>query len=205
MPPPLQDAPASAVGEGWGGGSDICRYTKSGLKYRPFTYTNPAILYVNCRQCCPGGGAAPPYRFCGRSWSAADTATVAETRTVPPPPLQDTPASAAGEGWGGGSDICRYTKSGLKYRPFTYTNPATLYVNHQTAPSPMGEGWDSDTIPEMRFPVFTFVILSCNRYVSSPWGNGTARIAGKLGWGQQTIRVSDKRHIPFTYISSAQV
>ena len=58
--PPLQDAPASAAGEGWGGGSDICRYTKSGLKYRPFTYTNPAILYVNCRQCCLGGGAAPP-------------------------------------------------------------------------------------------------------------------------------------------------
>ena len=133
----------------------------------------------------------------------AGAATVAETRTATPLPRRAKPA--AGEGWGGGSDICRYTKSGLKYRPFTYTNPATLYVNHQTAPSPMGEGWDSDTIPEMRFPVFTFVILSCNRYVSSPWGNGTARIAGKLGWGQQTIRVSDKRHIPFTYISSTQV
>ena len=69
-PPPLQDAPASAAGEGWGGGSDICRYTKSGLKYRPFTYTNPAILYVNCRQCCLGGGASPTLQVLRTGWSA---------------------------------------------------------------------------------------------------------------------------------------
>ena len=64
---PLPRRAKPAAGEGWGGGSDICRYTKSRLKYRPFTYTNPAILYVNRRQCCLGGGAAPPYRFCGRA------------------------------------------------------------------------------------------------------------------------------------------
>ena len=127
MPPPLQDAPASAAGEGWGGGSDICRYTKSGLKYRPFTYTNPATLYVNCRHCCPGGGASPTLQVLRTELVGAVAATVAETRTATPLPRRAKPA--AGEGWGGGSDICRYTKSGLKYRPFTYTNPAILYVN----------------------------------------------------------------------------
>ena len=182
MPPPLQDAPASAVGEGWGGGSDICRYTKSGLKYRPFTYTNPAILYVNCRQCCPGGGAAPPYRFCGRSWSAAGAATVAETRTATPLPRRAKPA--AGEGWGGGSDICRYTKSGLKYRPFTYTNPAILYVNCR--PCCLGGG-ASPTLQVLRAKLVGS--RHCNRRrnphrsAPSPAGHASVRSGGGLGWG----------------------
>ena len=78
---PLPRRAKPAAGEGWGGGSDICRYTKSGLKYRPFTYTNPAILYVNCRQCCLGGGASPTLQVLRTDLVGAGAAT-APTKTI---------------------------------------------------------------------------------------------------------------------------
>ena len=71
-----------------------------------FTYTMSANLYVNNH-----------------------TGTKARTAAELPPPSQDAPASAAGEGWGGGSarDSSNHAESNT-ISPFTYTRSATLYV-----------------------------------------------------------------------------
>ena len=71
-----------------------------------FTYTMSANLYVNS--------------YAG---------THARKSAVLPPPSQDAPASAAGEGWGGGSarDSSNHAESNT-ISPYTYTKSAPLYV-----------------------------------------------------------------------------
>ena len=69
-----------------------------------FTYTMSANLYVNNH-----------------------TGTKARTAAELPPPSQDAPASAAGEGWGGGQSLHRI-RGRLKHRRFTYTPSAQVYV-----------------------------------------------------------------------------
>ena len=64
---------------------------------------------------------------------------------------------------------------------FTYTTSAQVYVNHQTAPSPVGEGWGGGSKRHtVRHCPFTYT-MSAQMYVNhqtapSPRGGG-------LGWG----------------------
>ena len=75
-------------------------------------------------------------------------------------PLPRRAKPAAGEGWGGGSDIITISDAQTtpdKHSPHTYTLSAQAYVNrrtalpHQMAPSPRegGSGWGLPVFPPM--------------------------------------------------------
>ena len=117
-PPPSQDAPASAAGEGWGGGSANIPGTTAETPTsvgRPFMADNKKVGHkcptydtvADTRQTAANPPTEPPPPSQPVGWVSAQRVTqqtpVTNSPTEPPPPSQDAPASAAGEGWGGGS------------------------------------------------------------------------------------------------------
>ena len=102
-------------------------------RHGPFTYTMSAQMYVNHQ-------TAPSPRGGGLGWGQQTPrrATLPiyihhERSDVCKPPNSPLPRGG-GTGWGQRTLAARHG-------PFTYTTSAQVYVNHQTAPSPVGEGW----------------------------------------------------------------
>ena len=106
--PPSQDAPASAAGEGWGGGSAL----HSGTNTETSTNTAPAPHQLPpdpgktaAIEAAKARAAARRAERLAAQNNEATTPTAPTSPTELPPPSQDALASAAGEGWGGGSDL----------------------------------------------------------------------------------------------------
>ena len=106
--PPSQDAPASAAGEGWGGGSAL----HSGTNTETSTNTAPAPHQLPpdpgktaAIEAAKARAAARRAERLAAQNEKTGTSTAPTSRTEVLPPSQDAPASAAGEGRGGGSAL----------------------------------------------------------------------------------------------------
>ena len=123
--PPSQDALASAAGEGWGGGSALHSGTNAETSNNDKT---TAIEAAKAR-----AAARKATRIAAQN-SEAETPTAPASPTEVLPPSQDALASAAGEGWGGGSVL----HSGTNAETSTNVKPTPHPENNkQPEASPM--------------------------------------------------------------------
>ena len=115
--PSLAGRAASAAGEGWGGGAPA----NTPLKYKTTSeQPHPTLsiyiyIHLSAQRVCKTGSEETAHKYENMNKS---------------PNCRRTAPSPVGEGWGGGSKPPAARQNPNNHaQPFTYTNPATLYVN----------------------------------------------------------------------------